>query len=181
MNILNDLRSVMNTETRILWATLLSAGVAAVVSASTTYLLERFKTRDNLTAEYEHEQRKKLRELIGRYHGRFLQASVSLNHRLWNLYANCDKGWHDLEYLTVRGHSCDLSMGSPGHRQQAVRQVPCTALPTAMADLSYWAATMFWFLRMASAGPPSSSCRKCCTLMPSHTATIDSSSWAARD
>jgi hypothetical protein len=30
---------------------------------------------------------------IGRYHGRLLQTSNSLNYRLWNLYTNHDKGW----------------------------------------------------------------------------------------
>lgn len=84
-----DLKGLLTTDTKLLWAAL----VSALVSAATSYASNRWLTRDKLRAEYEHEQRRRLRELIGRYHGRLLQAAVSLNHRLWNLYANHSQGW----------------------------------------------------------------------------------------
>jgi hypothetical protein len=73
---------------------LVPALVAAVVSALVSYLFKRLEQRDKLSFEYEHEQRKKLRELIGRYHGRMIAAARSYNHRMWNIYQNADKGWH---------------------------------------------------------------------------------------
>lgn len=83
--------------TNILWTAIISA----IVSAGISYFVKKRETRDKLGAEYEYEQRKKLRELIGKYHGRLLNACVSLNHRLWNLYNNeghrwlCMKGQYD--------------------------------------------------------------------------------------
>jgi hypothetical protein len=67
-----------------------------VVSAGVSYLFKRRETRYKAEIAYEYEQRKKLRELIGRYHGRLLNAAVSMNHRVWNLYGNQDKGWLDV-------------------------------------------------------------------------------------
>lgn len=63
------------------------------------YWLEKRALRNRLATEYEYLQRKNLRELIGKYQGRMLEAAETLNHRLWNLYKNQDKGW-----LDVRGH-----------------------------------------------------------------------------
>ena len=39
-----------------------------------------------------------MRELISQFHGRVLEAAESLNHRLWNLRENQDRGW-----LTLHG------------------------------------------------------------------------------
>lgn len=82
---------VLDTSTTLLWAALVSAAVSAALS----YLFKRLEKRDTLKAEYEHEQRKRLRELIGRYHGRVYRAALSFDHRMQNLYANHDKGWLD--------------------------------------------------------------------------------------
>jgi hypothetical protein len=82
---------ILSIKTNLLWATL----VSAVVSAAVSYYFRRREARHKLAVEYEYEQRKKLRDLIGRYHGRLLQACNSLNHRFWNLYANADAGWLD--------------------------------------------------------------------------------------
>ena len=65
----------------------------AIVSAVVSYVLKRREIRFNLDVEYEYEQRKKLRNLIGSYHGRALQAANRLNQRFWNLYAYVGKGW----------------------------------------------------------------------------------------
>jgi hypothetical protein len=80
---------LLSIKTDLLWATL----VSAVVSAAVSYYFRRREARHKLAVEYEYEQRKKLRDLIGRYHGRLLQACNSLNYRFWNLYANADAPW----------------------------------------------------------------------------------------
>jgi hypothetical protein len=80
---------LLQTATKLLWPAIVSVGTSATVA----YLLNRWQTRDRLRIEYEHEERKRVRELIGRFHGRLLQASVSLNHRMWNLYRNHEQGW----------------------------------------------------------------------------------------
>ena len=85
-----------------LWedTTFLVGVVSAVVALLTTvlasplrYLVDRLAVRHRLRTEYEFEQRKKLRELIGKYHGRLLHAAERLNHRFWNLYQNEAMGW----------------------------------------------------------------------------------------
>lgn len=84
-------------------AALISGAVSFVVAGGTViaglftpigaYLKDRFQLRDRLKTEYEHEQRKKLRGLIGSYHGRVLQAAEEMNYRLFNLYANEGEPW----------------------------------------------------------------------------------------
>lgn len=81
------------TNTDLLWAAI----VSAVVSAGVSYWFKRRETRHTAEVEYEYEQRKKLRELIGHHHGRLLNAANSMNYRMWNLYANHDKGWLDAD------------------------------------------------------------------------------------
>jgi hypothetical protein len=77
-----------------------AAIIAAIVSLFTMilgtplrYAIDRRALRHKLSTEYEYEQRKQLRQLIGRYHGRLLEASERLSFRLWNLYANESEGW----------------------------------------------------------------------------------------
>jgi hypothetical protein len=77
---------------------LLASLISVIVSAAVSYLFKRCETRHNAEVEYEYEQRKKLHELTGRYHGRLLNAANSLNYRLWNLYSN-----HQNEWLKVDG------------------------------------------------------------------------------
>lgn len=85
----SQVAALMGTPNNLLW----TAIVAAIVSAAVSYFFKKRETRHKLQTEYEYEQRKKLRELIGRYHGRLLNASNSLNYRFWNLYTNHEKGW----------------------------------------------------------------------------------------
>jgi hypothetical protein len=80
---------LLSIKTDLLWATL----VSAVVSGAVSYYFRRREARHKLAVEYEYEQRKKLRDLIGRYHGRLLQACNSLSYRFWNLYENADAAW----------------------------------------------------------------------------------------
>ena len=84
-----DILTLLTAPTNLL----LSTAIAAVVSAGVSYFFKRYETRDRLKAEYEYEQKKRLKELIGRYHGRLLQASANLSARLWNLYQNESQGW----------------------------------------------------------------------------------------
>jgi hypothetical protein len=84
---------LFSADTKLLGAAVISAVVSAVVSL----LLKTIETRDKLAAEYEYEQRKKIKELIGRYHGRLVHAANSLNCRMWNLYNNEGKGWLDAD------------------------------------------------------------------------------------
>jgi hypothetical protein len=85
------LNALLSARAGLLWTTV----VSIVVSAGVSYFFRRREARHKLAVEYEYEQRKKLRDLIGRYHGRLLAACNSLNYRLWNLYANADSGWLD--------------------------------------------------------------------------------------
>jgi len=61
-----------------------------------TYLLAKRQLRDKLKTEYEYEQRKKLRDLIGRYHGRILQTVEEFNYRMLSLYRSEGAGWLDV-------------------------------------------------------------------------------------
>lgn len=89
-----DWAKLLQADANLLWAAI----VSAIVSAAVSYFLKRREIRFNLSAEYEYEQRKKLRNLIGNYHGRVLQAANRLNQRFWNLYTYVGKGW-----LSVKG------------------------------------------------------------------------------
>ena len=84
-----DIKMLLFSDTKLLAAAIVSAAVSAAILLGTKY----FELRDKLATEYKHEQRKKLKELTGRYYGRTLRSAVSLNNRLWNLYQNHDKGW----------------------------------------------------------------------------------------
>lgn len=94
----HDLINLLWTRTNLLWPALISV----IVSAGISFLFKRRETRYTAEVAYEFEQRKKVRELIGRYHGRLLNAAVSMSHRLWNLYTNHEKPW-----LEVTGHYAD--------------------------------------------------------------------------
>ena len=89
---MEKLINLLSTNTDLLWAAL----VSAIVSAGVSYWFKRRETVYKAKVEYEYEQRKKLRQLIGRYHGRLLNAANSMNYRLWNLYKNWEKGWLDV-------------------------------------------------------------------------------------
>lgn len=67
--------------------------LSGIVGAYFKHFLGKSALRDRLETEYQYAERKKLRELIGRYHGRMLEAAERLDHRLWNLQENESKGW----------------------------------------------------------------------------------------
>ena len=78
-----------------------SALIAAAVALATTLLAAPLRVWADtvlqgrrLKAEYEYEQRRELRTLIGRYHGRLLAACESWSDRLGNLYYRGEEaGW----------------------------------------------------------------------------------------
>ena len=78
-------------------ATSLITASHGLFGAPLKYCLEKRALRSKLATEYEYEQRKNLRALIGKYQGRMLEAAETLSHRLWNLYENQDKGWLDAD------------------------------------------------------------------------------------
>ena len=90
---LDQLISFFTSETSLLGAGIISA----VVSAAVSYYFRKKETSHRVKTEYEYEQRKELRNLIGRYHGRLLNASNSLNYRMFNLYRNHSEGWLDVD------------------------------------------------------------------------------------
>lgn len=71
--------------------------ISILFSPVGNYLLAKRQLRDKLRTEYQYEQRKKLKELIGRYHGRILQAAEELHYRMLAFYANEDQSWLKLD------------------------------------------------------------------------------------
>lgn len=88
MNV-DNLMTFLNTETNTVGTVIATALFGSLL----TYYLKRRETKDRLTAEYDHEQKKLTRQFIGEYHGRMIRAAVSLNNRMWNLYENHHKNW----------------------------------------------------------------------------------------
>jgi hypothetical protein len=78
-------------------AAFVAAGVSLLVlilGAPLRMWVERHLLRFRLRAEHEYEQRKQLRSLIGRHHGRLVAASESWSDRMGNLYYKGEaEGW----------------------------------------------------------------------------------------
>lgn len=83
--------------------------IATVVATAVGFLFRLTEMRHRLEAEYRYEQRKKLRDLVGKYQGRLLNAGNSLNYRMWNLYTNQAKGWLNVEGKPARDNYYYLS------------------------------------------------------------------------
>jgi len=73
--------------------------VAGFIGPAVKHFWDRWSLRHRLRIEHEYSERKKLRELISKFHGWVLEAAESLNHRLWNLQKNQGQGW-----LKLNGH-----------------------------------------------------------------------------
>ncbi len=71
--------------------------LAGFVGPVVKHWLDRWGLRHRLSTEYQYEERRKLRGLIGNYHGRVLELAERLNHRLWNLQNNEAEGWLRLD------------------------------------------------------------------------------------
>lgn len=96
---LTAVTAFLSTNTNVLGAVLISTVISTVVA----YFFRVREHRLKLVADYDHEQRKVLRAIIGRIHGRILQAGNSLNYRMINLYKNYDKGWLALDDPWLHG------------------------------------------------------------------------------
>jgi hypothetical protein len=67
----------------------MSAGTAFVTTVLSTplrYLIDKRALQHKLETEYEYEQRRELRQLIGRYHGRLVEAADGWRNRMENLF-----------------------------------------------------------------------------------------------
>ncbi|MCX2546947.1 hypothetical protein [Pseudomonas sp. COW5] len=87
--------NLLTAPTNILWTSLISAATSVIVA----FIFRVREHKLKLKADYEHEQRKALRDIIGKSHGRFLHACNNLNYRFFNLYTNHDKGWLETKNL----------------------------------------------------------------------------------
>ena len=75
---------------------LISAVIGLGAGLAGAYLkqpLVNYALSSKLKSEYEYEQKKRLRQLIGTYYGRFVESAEKLNHRLLNLQENQDNFW----------------------------------------------------------------------------------------
>jgi hypothetical protein len=72
---------------RVMSYTVIVAGlVSAAVAGIAQFLNSRFLFEYQLQRQYAQEERKKLRELIGRYKGRILEASLDWHRRMVQIY-----------------------------------------------------------------------------------------------
>jgi len=101
----HNLTAFLNSLSPAVAAALISAAVAILTSLVTLtlisplrYWLDNRSVRHRLEVEYEYEQRKSLRDLIGKFRGQMLEAAEVVNHRMFNLYGNEKEGW-----LTLKG------------------------------------------------------------------------------
>lgn len=60
-------------------------GASSLVGVWAKHRLEKRNLLHRLEAEFEYDQRRKLRDAIGAHHGRVLESADRLDHRLWNL------------------------------------------------------------------------------------------------
>jgi hypothetical protein len=70
----------------------LIAAIALILSTPLQYMFSRRALEHKLKSEYEYEQRKELRKLIGRYHGRLVEAADAWRNRMNNLYDHQAEG-----------------------------------------------------------------------------------------
>jgi hypothetical protein len=73
-------------------ASALIGALALLLSAPLQHRLSRRSLEHKLQSEYEYEQRKELRKLIGRYHGRLVEAADAWHNRMDNLYDHQAEG-----------------------------------------------------------------------------------------
>lgn len=87
-------------------AALIAAGVSLVGLVAGKLWLDRRAHRVDLASEYEHEQRRALRALIGRHHGGLLEHATAWHFRMSNIYANVEQGWLNArgDYTKRRGY-----------------------------------------------------------------------------
>lgn len=83
----------LNTELSTAVIAVLVAFITTLLASPVRYFVDRRLQRTAKEAEYEFEQRKKLRNEIGSYHGRLLEAGSALHYRLIQIYDKRHKRW----------------------------------------------------------------------------------------
>lgn len=73
-----------------------TAFLTTILSTPVRYFLDKRALQHKLRTEYEYEQRRELRELIGRYHGRLVDAADSWHNRMENIYKHESEGRLDV-------------------------------------------------------------------------------------
>lgn len=76
---------------------MLVAAITTLATSPIKYLFDKLLHRAKAKTDYEYEERKQLRAKIGSYHGRLLEAAVSLNYRLNQIYDKRAKGWLNVQ------------------------------------------------------------------------------------
>ena len=71
----------------------ITAFISAAVSASVSYFVKRKENKDNAELAYSYEQKKKIKDEIGKHIGRTINSAEMLDARLTNLSDNYSKGW----------------------------------------------------------------------------------------
>src|SRR5919112_6300591 len=115
MSIIQGLLSELSGNWKVAVALVGSGGIVALFSAIlTTFALPQVNHRLNkrflrvrLETEYEYEQRKKLRDLIGSYHGRILTAADILKPSLSHLYglSKLFENTETAQWLEIKGQN----------------------------------------------------------------------------
>lgn len=78
-------------------AAVIAAIIAAVTSLITVWLQkrgEKWLYNFKINAQHKHDQQIKIKDSIAKNKIQLINAAEELNHRLWNLISNYDKGWH---------------------------------------------------------------------------------------
>ncbi len=81
-------------------AALVAVVVAFLTALATSPVKYAFDKRLQIAKaklDYEFDERAKLREKIGSYHGRLLEAAISLNYRLGQIYSKRDEHWLEVD------------------------------------------------------------------------------------
>jgi hypothetical protein len=75
------------------WLAIIAVGVSVLSPFVGKMYLDRRVYREQLRADYEHEQRKALQSLIAKHHGLLLEHGTSWHYRMGDLYENVGRGW----------------------------------------------------------------------------------------
>jgi hypothetical protein len=74
-----------------------SIGAPVVIAGAVSALFNYYATRSNLFTQYELEQQRELRALMGQYTGRMLEAAIDWDRRMMQLYKYWDPEGEDKE------------------------------------------------------------------------------------
>ncbi len=72
------------------------AFITALATTPIRFVADNLLQRSKAKTDYVYEQRKELRAKVGGYYGRLLEAAISLNHRLNQIYEKRNERWLDV-------------------------------------------------------------------------------------